>query len=58
MCAGKYPYHTFSGLKSMEKYWFRVVSISHDGEYISSPVTNDRQGMKIIENEGILELLR
>ena len=34
----KYPYYTFSGLNSVEKYWFRVVAISGDGERISSPV--------------------
>jgi hypothetical protein len=36
--AGKHPSHTFSGLKSMEKYWFRVVAVAADGENITSPV--------------------
>jgi hypothetical protein len=36
--AGKLPSHTFSGLKSMEKYWFRVVAVAADGENIISPV--------------------
>lgn len=34
----KFAYYTFSGLKSMEKYWFRVVAISHEGETVISPV--------------------
>lgn len=36
--AGKRPSHTFGGLKSMEKYWFRVVAVAADGENIISPV--------------------
>lgn len=36
--AGKHPSHTFSGLKSMEKYWFRVVAVAADGENIISPI--------------------
>jgi hypothetical protein len=36
--AGKRPSHTFSGLKSMEKYWFRVVAVAADGGNIISPV--------------------
>jgi hypothetical protein len=38
--AGKRPSHTFSGLKSMEKYWFRVVAVAADGENIISPVVS------------------
>ncbi|HEY8898310.1 MAG TPA: hypothetical protein VIM79_25960 [Niastella sp.] len=34
----KNPYHTFSGLNSTAKYWFRVVAISKDGEMVYSPV--------------------
>ncbi len=34
----KHPYYTYSGLNSMEKYWFRVVVINHEGETIASPV--------------------
>lgn len=34
----KHPYYTYSGLNSMEKYWFRVVAINRDGETIESPV--------------------
>jgi hypothetical protein len=30
--------YTFSGLRSMTKYWFRVVAIAADGEKITSPV--------------------
>lgn len=36
--AGKHPSHTFGGLKSMEKYWFRVVAVNRGGESIISPV--------------------
>jgi hypothetical protein len=36
--AGKHPSHTFRGLKSMEKYWFRVVAVAADGENIISPI--------------------
>ena len=36
--AGKHPHHTFNGLKSREKYWFRVVAVSRDGENITSPL--------------------
>ena len=36
--AGKHPSHTFSGLKSMEKHWFRVVVVAADGENIISPI--------------------
>jgi hypothetical protein len=36
--AGKHPSHTFSGLKSMEKHWFRVVAVAADGENIISPI--------------------
>jgi hypothetical protein len=34
----KDPYHTFSGLQSTAKYWFRVVVISKNGEMVYSPV--------------------
>jgi hypothetical protein len=34
----KNPYHTFSGLNSTAKYWFRVVVISKEGEMVYSPV--------------------
>jgi hypothetical protein len=34
----KNPYHTFSGLNSTAKYWFRVVAISKEGEMVYSPV--------------------
>jgi hypothetical protein len=36
--AGKRPSYTFSGLKSMEKHWFRVVAVAADGENIISPI--------------------
>jgi hypothetical protein len=36
--AGKHPHYTFNGLKSMEKYWFRVVAVSRDGQNITSPL--------------------
>ncbi|OQP59121.1 hypothetical protein A3860_38800 [Niastella vici] len=36
--AGKHPQFKFVGLKSMEKYWFRVVAVAADGENITSPV--------------------
>jgi hypothetical protein len=34
----KQAYYTFSALKSMTKYWFRVVAISQDGQIVDSPV--------------------
>jgi hypothetical protein len=34
----KQAYYTFSGLKSMTKYWFRVVAISQGGQKVDSPV--------------------
>jgi hypothetical protein len=34
----KQAFYTFSGLHSMEKYWFRVVAIGRYGELITSPV--------------------
>jgi hypothetical protein len=34
----KFPYHTYSGLTSMTKYWFRVVAISREGQKVTSPV--------------------
>jgi hypothetical protein len=34
----KDPYHTFSGLNSTAKYWFRVVAIGKNGEMVYSPV--------------------
>jgi hypothetical protein len=34
----KDPFHTFSGLNSTAKYWFRVVAISKAGEMVYSPV--------------------
>jgi hypothetical protein len=32
--------YTFNGLKSMEKYWFRVVAISREGQRVISPVVS------------------
>jgi hypothetical protein len=34
----KFPHYTFSGLASMQKYWFRVVAINAANERITSPV--------------------
>jgi hypothetical protein len=34
----KFSYHTFTGLNSMAKYWFRVVVISASGEKLTSQV--------------------
>jgi hypothetical protein len=34
----KNPHHTFNGLKSTAKYWFRVVAISKEGQMVYSPV--------------------
>jgi len=30
--------HTFRGLQSVKKYWFRVAAIARDGQFVYSPV--------------------
>lgn len=34
----KEAHHTFKGLQSVKKYWFRVVAIARDGQMVYSPV--------------------
>jgi hypothetical protein len=36
--ASKEAKHTFKGLQSVKKYWFRVVAIARDGQLVYSPV--------------------
>lgn len=34
----KFPFFKFVGLKSVTKYWFRVVAVGADGKMITSPI--------------------